>query len=61
MGGAVLGSEASGISLVGLVLGAVLGAEGPGLFLVGPGTVVGRWEKLSAGPECQCYDSWILH
>ena len=42
--GAVLGAEAPGISLFGLVLGAVLGSDG---------TVFGRWEKLSAGPECQ--------
>ena len=42
--GAVLGAEASGISLFGLVLGAVLGS-----FT----TVIGRREKLSAGPECQ--------
>ena len=50
--GAVLGDEASGISLVGLVLGAVLGVDG---------TVFGRLEKLSAGLECQYYDSLILH
>ena len=46
--GAVLGAEASGTSLFCLVLGAVLGADG---------TVVGRWEKLSAGLECQYYNS----
>ena len=42
--GAVLAAEASGISLLGLVLGAVLGTDGTG---------GGRWEKLSARPECQ--------
>ena len=50
--GAVLGAEAPGISLVGLVLGAVLGVDG---------TVDGRLEKLSAGLKCQYYRSWILH
>ena len=67
--GAVLGPGSPGSSLFGLVLGAVLGAEVSGIPLFGrvlravlgvDGTVVGRWEKLSAGPECQYFKGFAL-